>query len=312
MCVVDALVHGAGSRSQLFDAIGPAVPTIGSGIATTLHEFDVTEHPDTLVALLRGCDLAINLATTGIRCCALDPVGGAEAISAVGAVVPFACADAGVRRYVYVSSSEIYGEATEGPLHEGSVPRPQTTYGAAKLAGEHYAEAARLAHGIESVIVRPFNAYGPGCHLRDPAAELIARALRLAQTGVPVEIHGDGLQTRDFCHVDDLARGIVDAALHPAATNTGPINLCSGVERTVLSVDRDVIACLWQSEHTRMPPRAGQGEIRHLPPRAGDLRRQVGCVARAATILGWSPRVAWENGLRGTVEAILTRLESLP
>lgn len=242
-----------------------------------------------------GHGLVLNLATVNVRESLIDPLRVAREVSEIGCAVPIAAVLARVKRYVYVSSSEIYGDTTDGPLHEGSLPRPQTTYGAAKLAGEHFAVWARMAHDLEVVVVRPFNAYGPGCHLSGSAAELIPRTIMSSRCNEPVQVRGSGHQTRDFTHVRDLARGIVEAAMSDDCVNTGPINLASGIERSV----SDVVKCV-----------APEARVEHTDPRPGDLRRQVGNAARAHAILGWSPEISWEIGLRETIDDVLRRANS--
>jgi len=279
--IVDEMCHGEASRIE------------AAKIGEVRHA-DVRGYTKA-IEVLNGCGLVINLATLCVRRSLGSPVFAAEYIGALGSVVPFAAAKVGARRYVYVSSSEIYGEAIAGPLHEESLPRPQTAYGAAKLAGEHYATVARLTHGIEAVIVRPFNVYGPGCHIEGMAGEAIPRFVAQAHRGGPIRLHGDGLQTRDFTYVVDAARGIVGAALSDAVVNTGPVNLASGVERTIVSIAREIAT------------RFGVG-VECGAPRPCDLRRQVGCATRAQAILGWSPTVAWSDGLQRTVDDVLGRL----
>lgn len=288
--VLDTFRHGTESRRAAQD------------IAGAVARVDARE-VEPVASAIKGqsIPILINLATVSVRESLGDPCRAAANISAIGAAVPEACALAGVGRYVYVSSSEVYGEAAEGPLHESCVPRPCTVYGAAKLAGEHYAEVTRLRHGLEVVIVRPFNAYGPGAHIGGAAGEAIPRWIAQAARGDALTIHGDGQQTRDYTCVEDLARGIVDAALSDATVNTGPINLCSGVERSALSVARDVAGLAERDPMKRAVGPTGQ-------PRPCDLRRQVGSAARAATLLGWSLRVSWEDGLRRTREDVLARL----
>lgn len=250
----------------------------------------------------QGFATVINLATVSIRACLRDPNTGMRDLAAIGVAVPLACARAGVRRYVYVSSSEVYGEATCGPLRETDCPRPAGVYGAGKLLGEHAADAARIAGQVpEVVIVRPFNAYGPGCHVvGEDAVEAIPRWIMQAARGEKLTIHGDGQQTRDYTYIEDLARGVVDAALSEAAANTGPINLCGGIERSVAAIAREVVGVVGGA--------ATRFEREYGPDRPGQLRRQVGSAARAATLLGWSPRVPWSEGLRRTRENVLARI----
>lgn len=234
----------------------------------------------------------INLATINVREAVFRPAAVCSEITALGSVPPYACAQAGIKRYVYIASSEIYGDATESALNEQSLPRPKTTYGAGKLAGEHAAAAARASLGLDTIVVRPFNAYGPGCHLEGIASELIARTILRNCRKEPILIHGSGTQTRDYTHVHDLARGIVDAAVCDALVGTGPINLASGIERSVTEIVTEL---------------APNGMIEHGEPRPGDLTRQVGNASRAATILGWSPKIPWEIGLEETIQDVLRR-----
>lgn len=304
--VADAFMHGERSR-QAAAALPAAVGQL------RVVECDARTY-DPLVMLARGHDLVINLATVCVRDCLADPVLNGRAVWDLGAAPPFAVAMAGSRRYVYVSSSEVYGEAVAGPLHEGCLPRPQTAYGAAKLAGEHMAEAARLQHGLDVIVVRPFNAYGPGCHVGGVAGEAIPRWIAQAHRQQPVTVHGDGQQTRDFTFVTDLARGIVEAALSDAAVNTGPVNLCSGVEGTMIDIARDVIDVVAMARLDAVPDH-GQIVVQHETyemlrgaARPADLRRQVGCNARARVLIGWEPRVAWDEGLRLTRDDVLARL----
>mgnify|MGYP001608319040 CR=1 FL=1 len=277
--IVDLYLHGA---IEEFSGESP----MGGCDATVLDE---------LLPRLAGADLVVNLATICIRDCLRDPINGARAIQDLGAVVPWACVQAGVKRYCYVSSSEAYGEAAAGPLHEGMLCHPQSVYGAAKLTGEGYAQAfAPISYGArapESVIVRPFNVYGPGCHIGGSRGEAIPRWIAQAQRGEPLTIHGDGLQTRDFTFVEDAARGIVDAALCDAMVDTGPVNLCSGVERSMLSIAHAI-----------------GSNVRHTEARPCELRRHVGNAARARTILGWESRAGWDEGLARTIADVGARV----
>jgi UDP-glucose 4-epimerase len=271
--VVDTLVHGAADE-----------------LDAELHVVDVRDE-EALVSSLRTCQLVINMATVNVRKSLREPTVTGRAVADIGCVPPFAAVRAGCSRYAYVSSSEIYGGAWDGPILETALPKPQTTYGAGKLAGEHFASCAMTMHDLETIIVRPFNAYGPGCHLSGDAAEIIARAVIATRRGEPVVVNGDGLQTRDFTHVYDIARGIVDAVLTDACVNIGPVNLAAGIGLTVNEIVQAV----------------GARGV-HGPPRLGDLRRQLGNAERAMGLFGWRPRISWKDGLEQTVQDVTRRL----
>src|SRR5262249_39259107 len=118
-----------------------------------------------------------------------------------------------VNRFVYCSSSEVYGNAGRGRLSEtATVCEPTTVYGAAKLAGEYYTKAYHRTYALPALIVRPFNAYGPREHEQGDLAEVVPRFLIRALNGLPPIIFGDGSNGRDFTYVADTARGLRMAA----------------------------------------------------------------------------------------------------
>jgi UDP-glucose 4-epimerase len=115
----------------------------------------------------------------------------------------------GVNRFVYVSSSEVYGTAQWVPMTEEHPTFPMTVYGSSKLAGECYTRAFYQTYGYPTVVIRPFNAYGPRCHHEGDSGEVIPKFLLRCLANKPMIIFGDGNQTRDFTYVSDTARGIL-------------------------------------------------------------------------------------------------------
>ena len=194
----------------------------------------------------------------------------------------------GVRRFVYCSSSEVYGNASDGLLREdATVCRPVTMYGAAKLAGELYTEAYRQTYGLDTVIVRPFNAYGPRAPERGTRAEVIPRFLIRALNGLPPVIFGDGTNGRDFTYVTELARGLLlaGATATPAGTT---VNIAYGRVITV----REVAAAILHG--------VGRNDLSVLlhAPRPGDVHILHADNRRAAELLGYRPEITFEDGLR--------------
>src|SRR5262249_19571733 len=137
----------------------------------------------------------------------------------------------GVKRFVYVSSSEIYGTARWVPMTEDHPAFPMTVYGASQLAGECYTRAYWPTYGFPTVVVRPFNAFGPRSHHEGDCGEVIPKFLLRCLAGRPLIIFGDGSQTRDFTYVADTARGIMLAGLAPDTIGE-TINLGTGREVT--------------------------------------------------------------------------------
>ena len=179
----------------------------------------------------------------------------------------------------------IYGDV-EAPAAETAPLRPVSPYGVAKLAAEAYLEGWRRIHGARSVVLRFANVYGPR---QSSALEggVVAIFLERMASGENTLIFGDGEQSRDFVHVDD----VVAALLAAAERSEGVFNVGTGVET---SVNRLHELCREVSGNSRPP--------RHEAPRAGDARRSVLDTSRAADALGWTARVTLPDGLRATWE----------
>ncbi|NGY66320.1 NAD-dependent epimerase/dehydratase family protein [Lentzea sp. NEAU-D13] len=190
-------------------------------------------------------------------------------------------------RVVIASTSEVYGDPEEHPQREsywGHVNPigPRSVYDEAKRFGEAMTVAFRAEHGVDAGIVRIFNTYGPRMRAHD--GRMIPTFLRQALAGEPLTVHGDGLQTRSLCYVDDLVRGLLAMARgdHP-----GPINLGNPAEVTVLDVAHKTI------EVTGSP-----SVVRHVEPMTDDPRRRRPDIGLARQVLGWQPLVGLEEGLR--------------
>jgi len=212
----------------------------------------------------------------------------------------------GVGRFVCVSSSEVYGTARWVPMTEDHPTFPMTVYGAGKLAAECYARAFWETYRYPTVVVRPFNAYGPRCHHEGDAGEVIPKFMLRAMAGRPLVVFGDGTQSRDFTYVEDTASGILQAGL-PANAIGRTINIGSGSEITIAALARSILRI------------AGQGgaTIVHDAPRPGDVLRLCGESRLAKDLCSYAPRVGleeglhrlleWYRGLALPVEALLTQ-----
>src|SRR5207247_6543168 len=146
---------------------------------------------------------------------------------------------ADVQRLVYVSSSEVYGTARRVPMTEDHPTFPMTVYGAAKLAGECYTRAFHETYGYPTLVVRPFNAFGPRCHHEGDSGEVIPKFMLRCLAGRPLVVFGDGTQTRDFTDVRDTARGILQAGFGEAAIGE-TLNLGQGSEIRINDLAREV------------------------------------------------------------------------
>jgi len=197
---------------------------------------------------------------------------------------------AGVRRVVYASSSSAYGDQKTFPQVESMRPAPLSPYAVAKLAGELYSVMFSRTFGLETVSLRYFNVFGPRQHPDSQYAAVIPKFMLSAKTGAPLEVHSDGKQSRDFTYISNVVDANLLAAEKPKAAGEF-FNIANGKNYSLL----DLVAVL--EELTGHPL-----ERRHTPARAGDIRKTWAHIAKAKRLLGYQPRVGWEEGLRRTWE----------
>jgi UDP-glucose 4-epimerase len=198
---------------------------------------------------------------------------------------------AGVPKFVYVSSSEVYGTAQRVPMTEDHPTFPNTVYGGSKLAGEAYTRAYHRTYGFPTVIVRPFNTYGPRSHHEGDSGEVIPKFMLRCLAGKPMVIFGDGTQTRDFTYVSDSARGIIVAATTATAVGR-TLNLGSGFELSINDLARTIAEI---TERT-------SAEVVHDEARPGDVLRLYADMSQARSLLGYEPKVRLEEGLAMLLE----------
>jgi UDP-glucose 4-epimerase len=234
-----------------------------------------------------GCDAVVHLAArAGIPDSVSDPLGTFEANVAHTIRVLDAARLAGARRFVFASSNAVLGPHVP-PADETVLPRPASPYGASKLAGEGYVTAYAETYGMATCALRFSNAYGPrSLHKKS----VVAAWIRSALNGTPLTIHGDGEQTRDFVHVDDLAGAMVAALSAPDDRVAGAVlQVGTGRETTV----NELAATLGRAMGRPLPVLRG-------PTRAGDILRNSSRVDRAAEVLGWRSSVSLLDGLTET------------
>jgi len=228
-----------------------------------------------------------HLACLGVRHSVHSPLENHEVNATATLHLLKACRDAGVPRFVYVSSSEVYGTAKWAPMSEDHPTFPCTVYGGSKLAGESYTRAYYRTYGYPTVVVRPFNTYGPRSHHEGDSGEVIPKFLLRCLAGRPLVIFGDGMQTRDFTYVSDSARGIILAGTADAAIGR-TINLGSGLETTVNDLAATVAA---------VAGRPG-AEVHRDESRPGDVLRLLADMTQARELLGYQVQVPLAEGLQ--------------
>ncbi len=190
--------------------------------------------------------------------------------------------------FVYASSAAVYGDAAAFPLTESAEKRPLSAYGADKYACELHAAVGSHVHAIPTVGLRFFNVFGPRQDPKSPYSGVISIFCDRLLRNAPVEIYGDGLQTRDFVYVDD----VVGALLNAMSYQEGPavFNVCSGAAVSVLDLVHTIAGLVGR-----------QPEIRFMPPRAGEVRHSTGCPERTRARLGVPDPTPLRAGLARTL-----------
>ena len=196
--------------------------------------------------------------------------------------------EAKVKRFVYASSSSVYGDAKKFPQKEIFRPAPVSPYACSKLAGEHYAMLFTKTFGLETVSLRYFNVFGPRQDPESQYSAVIPKFMEQAYKGLPLEVHWDGKQRRDFTHIGN----VVSANLLAAVTKKGvgqTFNIANGKTYSLLDLIK-VIEKL-----------AGRKLARnHHPMRKGDVRKTFADISQARRNLGYKPVMNFEDGLTDT------------
>ena len=203
-----------------------------------------------------------------------------------------AAREAAVRRVIYAGSSSAYGDTPTLPKHEEMLPKPISPYAVAKLAGEQYMRAFARVYGLETVVLRYFNVFGP---FQDPNSHysgVLAIFCRKMIAGEQPSIYGDGEQSRDFTFIDNVVHANLLAADAPATKVTGTMmNIATGKRITLnetFRILRDLTGY--------------KGEPAYMPARAGDIHDSLADIRVAGELLGYQPLVDFGEGLRRTVE----------
>jgi UDP-glucose 4-epimerase len=202
-----------------------------------------------------------------------------------------------VRRVVYSASSAAYGDTPTLPKREDMPPQPLSPYAASKLAAEHYCKCFASVYGLETISLRYFNVFGPR---QDPksqyAAVIPAFVTRMVRGERPI-VFGDGEQSRDFCYIDN----VVEANLLAAGVLKGD----GRVER--LGGEVVNIACAERTSLNQIIARINEliganVKAEYQPPRAGDVRHSLADISEAARVIGYRPKIMFDEGLKRSIE----------
>lgn len=254
---------------------------------------DAADH-DSVADAMDGCTHVVHLAAiASVERSMNDPIGTHRSNLVATLQVLERCRAVGIQRVVYASSAAVYGNAQTPPVLESGPLAPSTPYAIDKLAGESYLRFYEHAHGVPSISLRFFNVYGPRQVSDSPYSGVISLFMRRAADGAPVTIHGDGLQTRDFVYVGDVAATIVACIELEGTPSSTVMNLGSGTPTNLLELlDAIEDVCGSRVERT------------FAPSRPGDVRHSVADVARLNENIRQIPVTNLMTGLRSLQEVL--------
>ena len=254
--------------------------------------------PSVCEAACRGVEYVFHQAAVpSVQRSVADPARTHE-VAATGTLrMLIAAQSAGVRRFVYAGSSSAYGDTPTLPKREDMAERPLSPYAVAKLTGEHYTRVFAHVHGIETVVLRYFNVFGTR---QDPSSQYSAAIplfITMALEGRPPTINGDGAQTRDFTHVENVIEAnLLSAEAAPDQVSGEVFNVGAG-ERTSLNA-------LWETIQEVV---GSAVEAKRGPARPGDVRDSLADLTKIRAATGYEVKVGLREGLEKTAGAILAK-----
>jgi UDP-glucose 4-epimerase len=257
-----------------------------------LIEGDVADL-EAVSAAVKGADTVFHLAAArAVARSVEEPLESDRANTHGTLTVLEASRHADVRRVVSTSSSSVYGGAAVTPTSESAPLLPRSPYAVSKLAAENYSRIYWELHGLETVSLRPFNVFGPRQRPDSQYAAVIPLFIEALRSGRAPEVHGDGLQTRDFTYVDDTVSAYLAAmAAAPEACAGRAYNVAAEGEHSLL----ELLDILQRLLGTSLAPS-------YAAARAGDVRNSRADCARAHSLLSWSAKVDFEEGIARTLD----------
>ncbi len=285
--VLDNLVNGRYENLAFLETLAGAKKRL------TFIEGDICDF-ETAYEACKGADYVLHQAALGSVPASVEDPEEYHRVNATGTLTLLrAAAKAGVRRLVYAGSSSAYGDTGEEkptPKKETDRPQPLSPYAVAKLAGEFYCQIFPSIYGLETVVLRYFNVYGPRQDPQSQYAAVIPKFITALLKGEPVTIFGDGEQTRDFIYVEDVVRANL-LACHADRRAVGQvINIASGQAVSINQLYQVIARIIG----------ANSGPL-YAPPRAGDVRHSLADTTRAREILGLKELIPLAEGLKRTI-----------
>jgi UDP-glucose 4-epimerase len=290
LCKALVGTDGVGTVVALDDLSTGRRGNLPNDCGVRLHQASILDS-DALNDVFRGADVIIHLAARpSVPRSIEDPVA-THAANATGTLEVLEAARRLGRPHVIIaSSSSVYGANPVLPKREDLAPGPLSPYAASKLATEAYAAAYANSFGVDVLVFRFFNVFGPLQSADHAYAAVIPTFISRALTGDPLVVYGDGRQTRDFTYVGTVTRVLADAALR-RVSSPSPVNLAFGTRTTLLDLIARIEALLGRSV-----------VVEHAPPRTGDVRDSQADVGALRALFPKIDPVSLDDGLRATID----------
>jgi dTDP-glucose 4,6-dehydratase len=277
LVVLDALTY-AGRRENL-EGLSPTQLTFVHG--------DIRD-PQAVAQAMAGCDYVLNFAAESHVDRSIEQPGEFIQTDVYGVfVLAEEARRAGVKRFIQVSTDEVYGEVLEGHATEEWPLMPRSPYSASKAGGDRLAYAYHTTYGLPVVVTRCSNNYGP----RQYPEKLVPLFVTNALDDQPLPVYGTGLNRRDWLHVDDHCAALLALLLHPGVEGE-TFNIGAGHELDVLTITGTLLELLGKPANL----------IRHVEDRPGHDRRYAVDCSKLTRLTGWTPSISFAEGIRQTVE----------
>ncbi|HXJ94052.1 MAG TPA: SDR family oxidoreductase [Terriglobia bacterium] len=289
--VVHELV-ARGDRVRIIDDLSSGFKeNLGDALASLEFVNADIREIDRIRPVFDGVDYVIHLAARSSVARSIEDPVTSTAVNIGGTVnVLVAARDARVKRVVFADSAAVYGDNPELPRVESQQPQPLSPYALTKLTGEYYCRIFNNVFGLEAVPLRFFNIFGPRQNPHSPYTGVLSKFIMAYLRGETPVIFGDGEQSRDFTYVGNVVDAVLAACTAPQAPGRA-INVGVGASFTL----NETVALLNRIFGREVVPR-------YAAERPGDVRHSRADVTLAKQVLGYHPRVTFEEGLRQTVE----------
>lgn len=291
--LVDAVLAGGGTV-RVLDSLATGRE---SNLASAMGRIDLIRgdirDADTVAGSMRGVKAVFHFAALPSVSGSVDDPARWNTVNIDGLLnVLIAARDAGVERFVFSSSSSVYGDTPTLPKREDMPPAPLSPYALQKLTGEHYCRLFHSLYGLKTVALRYFNVFGPRQNPRSQYAAVVPLFVECLRAGKPPTICGDGGQTRDFTFVADVVSANLACLKAPPEAFGDVFNVARGDRISVNQLAETLMDVIGK----RVVPV-------HVPGRPGEVRDSQADAGKARRVLGWEPKVSFREGLERTVRA---------